>query len=190
MSRYYIGNIPFSSELYHHGIIGQKWGVKNGPPYPIKGFKSPTDLTNHMKSFKYSEFTSLKSADEVGRTRKGSCHDQVMYEFQQLRRMGKDPHGIFVMEYNDKTNQGGMTHSLAYYQENGKTNWVENAWSERAGVTSYNSINAIRNEIRRAHKSGEFGNRSEYNKLVFGSFEDSEHKIGEDLQELVDICLK
>lgn len=24
------------SELYHHGIPGQKWGVKNGPPYPIK----------------------------------------------------------------------------------------------------------------------------------------------------------
>jgi RimJ/RimL family protein N-acetyltransferase len=24
-------------ELYHHGIPGQKWGVRNGPPYPLKG---------------------------------------------------------------------------------------------------------------------------------------------------------
>lgn len=24
-----------SNELYHHGILGQKWGVQNGPPYPI-----------------------------------------------------------------------------------------------------------------------------------------------------------
>lgn len=24
-----------SSELMHHGVKGQKWGVKNGPPYPI-----------------------------------------------------------------------------------------------------------------------------------------------------------
>lgn len=23
------------TELYHHGIKGQKWGVRNGPPYPI-----------------------------------------------------------------------------------------------------------------------------------------------------------
>lgn len=25
-----------SNELYHHGILGQKWGEKNGPPYPLK----------------------------------------------------------------------------------------------------------------------------------------------------------
>lgn len=24
-----------SGELYHHGIAGQKWGVQNGPPYPL-----------------------------------------------------------------------------------------------------------------------------------------------------------
>lgn len=23
------------NELHHHGIKGQKWGVKNGPPYPL-----------------------------------------------------------------------------------------------------------------------------------------------------------
>lgn len=24
-----------ATELMHHGIVGQKWGVKNGPPYPL-----------------------------------------------------------------------------------------------------------------------------------------------------------
>lgn len=24
-----------SNELYHHGILGQRWGKKNGPPYPL-----------------------------------------------------------------------------------------------------------------------------------------------------------
>lgn len=24
-----------SNELYHHGVTGQKWGKRNGPPYPL-----------------------------------------------------------------------------------------------------------------------------------------------------------
>lgn len=33
----YYGNLNVSpyAQLYHHGVIGQKWGVKNGPPYPL-----------------------------------------------------------------------------------------------------------------------------------------------------------
>lgn len=28
--------MPYRYELYHHGIEGQRWGVRNGPPYPLK----------------------------------------------------------------------------------------------------------------------------------------------------------
>lgn len=28
-----IGN---PNELFHHGVLGQKWGTRNGPPYPLK----------------------------------------------------------------------------------------------------------------------------------------------------------
>lgn len=28
--------IKTNGELYHHGVLGQKWGQRNGPPYPLK----------------------------------------------------------------------------------------------------------------------------------------------------------
>ena len=31
----YMGVIPTNNELYHHGILGMRWGRKNGPPYPL-----------------------------------------------------------------------------------------------------------------------------------------------------------
>ena len=33
----YYGNLNVSPyvQLYHHGITGQKWGITNGPPYPL-----------------------------------------------------------------------------------------------------------------------------------------------------------
>lgn len=36
MGLYYVSS---SDCLQHHGILGQKWGQKNGPPYPLSGGK-------------------------------------------------------------------------------------------------------------------------------------------------------
>ena len=175
--------------IKHHGIKGQKWGVKNGPPYPLKGFENANSLSDHMKTFKYKEFDRLMSPDEVENTKTGSCHDQVMYEFRELRKMGKDPKGLFVIEcdYNDL---GGDMHSLVYYDENGKTNWFENAWKGREGVSQYSSLDDIKNEITKAHENGEFGNSAKYGKLYFGEFMDTWHTPGETLQDFVDCCFE
>lgn len=44
-----MGSILYNSELSHHGVEGQKWGVKNGPPYPLSGGMSPRKAKSRAK---------------------------------------------------------------------------------------------------------------------------------------------
>ena len=58
-----------TSELYHHGIKGQKWGVLNGPPYPLKtSDKSASEkrLLSNKKTNKVSKLdNSIKGWDDL-----------------------------------------------------------------------------------------------------------------------------
>lgn len=50
MSEYML--VPKEDHIAHHGIDGQKWGVKNGPPYPLKkGIKKVKRAVRKAKKY-------------------------------------------------------------------------------------------------------------------------------------------
>lgn len=41
--------ITYGGELFHHGRRGQRWGVRNGPPYPLNQSKTKSYATKNAK---------------------------------------------------------------------------------------------------------------------------------------------
>ena len=84
-------------------------------------FHTPEELLKWMnQNIRYSNFTKLKSPEEVFTSKSGSCHDQVMFEMYCLRKMGLTPKAEFFIEYHPHKTQGGMTHSFVYYKKENK----------------------------------------------------------------------
>ena len=58
--------IYYGRELYHHGVRGQKWGVRNGPPYPL----SDTNKSKaERKAYRRIRRTAKKDAKEYARAK-------------------------------------------------------------------------------------------------------------------------
>lgn len=79
-----------ATELMHHGIVGQKWGVKNGPPYPL----------NSEKPY------NVVSRNDIGKLLKykmniiGEIHKRDMIDYYDKLLAKKKPE-YFICEFAD-----------------------------------------------------------------------------------------
>ena len=80
----------YSNELYHHGILGQKWGVKHGPPYPLDAKVSKGVQKKGKQDAKYrKQKEALKKGDKRVKT------EGISHEFKREDRYIKDT-GVWI----------------------------------------------------------------------------------------------
>ena len=137
----YIATSSSNPELYHHGIKGQKWGVRNGPPYPIedkvlrKGtvLRSVTGETKNAKKrletdrwiYTYDPKRSWDSRVYEGpfsfylKKYRGAKF-VVSHEFETVKDLNmptrKERVDLFKEIYNDKKYKQGMINDLIEMQ--------------------------------------------------------------------------
>ena len=139
--------------LSHHGIKGQQWGVKNGPPYPIHrdaAYNTANDIYNKLDTFDYGCIIDGKrynetNLDEVNwskyrttpvedfeKTKIGTCWDYTNYQHEKLKEAGIDhTTRMIVMD----TDIGPVTHTFTTFQDStGQKYWLEQALYSERGI--------------------------------------------------------
>ena len=136
------------------------------------------------------KFTRLKSAKDVFNSKKGSSHDQVIFELHELRRMGCRAKAMFFMEYKDGLEHYGFTHSFVYWtiKTSNKIFWFENSLNGQNGIKSFRSVKEMKDYISKLYKFHKFGNFDRYGKLHFTKF--GNHKRNEKYKDFIDNCIK
>ena len=145
-------------------------------------------LLRDMAEFNYIEFTRLMSPLEVIVTKRGSCHDQVMLEFEELREMCLNPDAKFIMAV-DSNDQGMETHSFVYFTLDRSWYWFENAWEDQRGLHQYPSEDELILDVMDKFLCRAFSADTRPAKVYISEFAPREHTIGEDLPDLVNICM-
>ena len=157
--------------------------IKITPLYYNSRFNSPEQLLSFMSNIDYKEFDKLMDSQEVADEMLGSCHDQVMLEYDELSRQGFNPLAKFIIAV-DNLGQGYETHSFVYYEYNDKFYWIENAWEDYRGIREFDTEDGLLNYV-----ISTFANRNPDKSIYLSEFSPKSHRIGENLQQLVDTCL-
>lgn len=96
---------------------------------------------NIATDLEYKDFDVLMAPDEVGKWKKGSCHDQARFLAWRAREMG---YASFVCFFIDTI---GITHSCCIIAYEGKVWWLESAWQDNRGMRRYNSLQDFYNDV-------------------------------------------
>lgn len=100
----YVPQSYYNAELYHHGILGQKWGERNGPPYPLKPSDHSKDeqKAGYKKSINKGSLTPSKKHENSNKNKTNKVlsriGDKTMGEIDPaIKQLGMDAAGIAII---------------------------------------------------------------------------------------------
>lgn len=158
--------------LAHHGIKGQKWGVKNGPPYPLDArgqLKRVKSLNDELNKWKYGVVVDGKVITDPSKVdwsrykthpinvmkkyHAGICWDFVNYQHHIFKNNGyPDESHMFVMQRSDNPNDI-VTHTFSTVDIGGKKYWFESSWFKHQGVHEVASYKDVVDILRKEYGS-------------------------------------
>ena len=169
----------YGNRFYGYNIVNENYVID-------LDIKNPEELISYMKkNIKYKQFTKLMTPEEVFNLKKGSCHDQVVFENYFFKKFDLKYNRLFAIEYNENESKGGRTHSFLWYIKNNKYYWFENSWSTYTGINGpYNSLSDLKNDF----KEKMLKETNKYNNVLLRVIKNV--KPGMTLDQYVSACIK
>ena len=90
-----------NAELYHHGIKGQKWGVRNGPPYPLDSDKS---AGKRLKKDKEQLNKDISESERII-SNKEAYYYKEFTNTDFYKKMRKEQDQLFTKEQKEKIDE-------------------------------------------------------------------------------------
>ena len=168
---------PSASELYHHGIKGQEWGVQNGPPYPLDSSistgsqlkkaqkKVSKDIKKIAKSSRGSKETTKNVSEYLKNNMSKNALDQLNEKSNEINKLMKDT----IPDDNTLNKIHKQSKEMARKKIGKKENFDDEEFYDLAVVEETDDIffENLSKEIRKSDKGKKLNKAiSEYNDYI------------------------
>ena len=128
----------------------------------------------HTKLENMAENYLLQMPEELIKSKKGVCWDQVELERYYFKEKGIDIKSYFIVYYDNKR---FPCHTFMSFKDNNKYYWFEDAWEKHRGIKEFNSEKELLEEVKKHFIELELNNEYDKDYLVIYNYPKIDKKL-------------